>query len=117
MARQIFDRFTQLGRSSLKSYQTRLIAESKKKTDKADTKVLADLLRGGYIVTCYVPDSKIIEDRQLVRHRAKIARQRSLFKNMIHGILLQNAIKTEGAPFTQRYIQHLRKLGNWRIDE
>ena len=32
-------------------YQTRLIAESKKKIDKVDAKILADMLRTGY---CYM---------------------------------------------------------------
>ena len=40
-------------------YLTKAIAASKKKTDKIDAKILADLLRGGYIATCYVPDKKI----------------------------------------------------------
>ena len=35
-------------------YKTRLIAESKKKTDKVDALILADMLRGGYIAECYV---------------------------------------------------------------
>ncbi len=38
-------------------YQTRLIAESKKKTDKADAKIFAYMLRGGYITICYVEDT------------------------------------------------------------
>ena len=38
-------------------YKTRLIAESKKKTDKVDALILADMLRGGYIAECYVPES------------------------------------------------------------
>ncbi len=33
-------------------YLTKAIAASKKKTDKIDAKILADLLRGGYIATC-----------------------------------------------------------------
>ena len=36
-------------------YKTRLIAESKK-TDKVDALILSDMLRGGYIAECYVPE-------------------------------------------------------------
>ena len=97
-------------------YQTRLIAESKKKTDKVDAKILAEMLRGGYIATCYVPDAKTVEDRQLVRHRSKLVRQRARFKNLIHAILLQNSIKIQGKPFTIRYTQQLYKLKDWKID-
>ncbi len=35
-------------------YSTRLIAESKKKTDRMDARILADMLRGEYISECYV---------------------------------------------------------------
>ena len=45
-------------------YLTKAIAASKKKTDKIDAKILADLLRGGYIARCYVPDKKIVEQCQ-----------------------------------------------------
>ena len=56
-------------------YQTRLIAESKKKTDKVDAKILAEMLRGGYIAICYVPNAEIIDNRLLARHRAKLVRK------------------------------------------
>ena len=97
-------------------YQTRLIAESKKKTDKVDAKILADMLRGGYIATCYVPNAEITEERQLVRHRAKLVREKARFKNLVHAILLQNAIKIKGVPFSSRYNQQLYALKDWRID-
>ena len=49
-------------------YKTRLIAESKKKTDKVDAFILADMLRGGYIASCYVPDFETIDNRKLARY-------------------------------------------------
>ena len=39
-------------------YLTKVIAASKKKTDKIDAKILADLLRGGYIATCLCSKQK-----------------------------------------------------------
>lgn len=36
--------------------KTKAIASAKIKTDKIDARVLADLLRGGYIAECYVPE-------------------------------------------------------------
>ena len=42
-------------------YQTKAIAASKKKTDKVDAAILADLLRGGYINRCHVPKAEIIK--------------------------------------------------------
>ena len=42
-------------------YKTKLIAESKKKTDKVDALILADMLRGGYISECYTKKEKFIQ--------------------------------------------------------
>ena len=53
---------------------TKRIAESKKKTDRVDAAVLADLLRGGYIAGCYVPDEKTVGDKQLIRYRGRIVK-------------------------------------------
>ena len=82
-----------------------------------DARVLADLLRGGYIVQCYVPDKRIMELRELVRHRDFLVRTRTKIKNKIHGILLMNGIKITEAkkPFSQKYVQKL-KLHDYRID-
>ncbi len=37
-----------------------IIAESKKKTDKVDARILADMLRGGYIAECHVPTKQAL---------------------------------------------------------
>ena len=84
-------------------YLTKAIAASHKKTDKIDAKILADLLRGGYIPACYVPNKKIVKQRQLVWYRKKLVQLRTTLKNCIHGILLQEGIKIPGATFTGIY--------------
>ena len=56
-------------------YHTKAIAASKKKTDKIDAHILADLLRGGYISECHIPDQNTIQSRQLVRYRTKTSSQ------------------------------------------
>ncbi len=97
-------------------YLTKAIAASKKKTDKIDAKILADLLRGGYIATCYVPNKKIVKHRQLVRYRKKLIQWRTSLKNSVHGILLQEGIKIPGVTFTEIYNRKLMSLGDYRID-
>jgi transposase len=97
-------------------YLTKAIAASKKKTDKIDAKILADLLRGEYIATCYVPNKKIVKHRQLVRYRKKLIQWRTALKNSIHGILLQEGIKIPGVTFTITYNRKLMSLGDYRID-
>jgi transposase len=76
------------------------------------------LLRGGgYISECYVPDKRIIELRELVRHRCALVRMRTKLKNKIHGILLMKGIKiVDHHPFSIGYIEQLKKLNNYRID-
>jgi transposase len=59
------------------SVKTRAIASAKIKTDKLDAIKLADLLRGGYIAECYVPNRRIMDLRELVRHRAALVRMRT----------------------------------------
>ena len=97
-------------------YQTKAIAASKKKTDKIDAVILADLLRGDFIAVCYVPDQDTVDSRQLVRHRYTMVKQRTRYKNLIHGILLQSGKKLKGRPFTRIYINKLKRLKDYRID-
>ena len=97
-------------------YTTRLIAQSKKKTDRVDARILADMLCGGYISACHVPDAKTVQNRQLVRHRARLVESRTRFKNMVHGILLQNGAIIDGTPYTAAWTGAARRLGDWRID-
>ena len=94
-----------------------LIAKSKKKTDKADVVVLADMHRGGYIAACYVADIKTMGERELVRHRDKTVSRRTGCKNSIHGILLQLNFRTRATRFSTPRIYQVRGLKNYRIND
>ena len=96
-------------------YKTRLIAESKKKTDKVDAFILADMLRGGYIASCYVPDFETIDNRKLARYRGTLVRNRTGLKNSIHGILLQLGFKGRGTPFSPGWLMRVRGINDYRI--
>lgn len=72
--------------------KTRAIASAKIKTDKLDAIKLADLLRGGYIAECYVPNKRIMGLRDIVRHRAALVRMRTKLKNKVHSIRLMKGI-------------------------
>ena len=98
------------------SAQTKAIAASKKKTDKVDAYILADLLRGGYIAVSHVPDKEIIESRQMVRYRHDKIEQRTQCKNVIHGILLQDAITIPGTTFSNAYTRALHWINDYRIE-
>ncbi|MDI1495266.1 MAG: transposase [Cenarchaeum symbiont of Oopsacas minuta] len=92
--------------------QTKAITASTKKTDKVDAQILADLLRGGYINKCYVPNKKTVEQRQLVRYRHKLVQART---SMIHGILLQKGIKIPGRTFSDKYVASLKAIKDKRL--
>src|SRR5215831_185575 len=80
--------------------------------------MLADLLRGGYTAECYVPN-KIMELRELVRHRIVLVRMRTKLKNSIHGIMLMKGIQLSNtctSTFTLEYIDELKKLNDYRIN-
>lgn len=96
--------------------KTKAIASAKIKTDKIDAKILANLLRGGYIAECYVPDDRIMQLRELVRYRADLVKGRTRVKNRIHSILLMNGITIDGEPFTKDFVAKLKELDDYRIN-
>lgn len=71
-----------------------LIATSKKKTDRHDAKVLADLLRSNMLPLSYAPPGFIRENRQLTRHRADMGKLQGNIKNKIHAILIRHGISS-----------------------
>ena len=97
-------------------YLTRLIAKSKKKTDRFDAHALADLLRGVYIHASYISPPKTVEEKRAIRFRTGMVQARTKINNMIHGILPQESIKIPGRTFTPAFNRALRGLEDWRID-
>jgi len=98
--------------------KTRAIASAKIKTDKLDAVKLANLLRGGYIAECYVPNTRIMDLRELVRHRAALVRMRTKLKNKIHSIVLMKGIQISSKhySFTHLYNEELKALNDYRIN-
>ncbi|MCK4347922.1 MAG: IS110 family transposase [Thermoplasmatales archaeon] len=70
-----------------------LISKSKKKTDPNDSRLLADLLRLGYLPESYVPNDEIENLRKLVRYRRSLGEKKTVVKNQVHAILMRNGIK------------------------
>ena len=81
---------------------------------------LANLLRGGYVAECYVPDGRIMDLRELVRHRATLVRMRTKLKNKIHSVVLMKGIQISSSgkhcPFTHLYNEELKALNDYRIN-
>ena len=61
--------------------------EKKQKTDKRDAHKLAKGLRSGMLEAIHVPDRELLEQRSLVRHRARQVKDMTRIKNRIKGYL------------------------------
>jgi transposase len=90
--------------------KTKAIASTKLKTDKVDALMLANLLRGGYIAESYVPSRRVMGLRGFVRYRANLVRMRGSVKNRVQAYLLMNNIKIDYSPFTEDFLEELRKV-------
>ncbi len=73
----------------------RAIASSRKKTDKHDAKILADLLRTNLLPTAYAAPWDVRVKRQITRHRLSFVNMQIELKNKIHAILLRHGINVE----------------------
>jgi len=65
----------------------------KKKTDKVDAKILADLLRTKYLPEVWIPDEQTLRFRDLTRHKSNLTRLRTQIQGKIKGYLLRNGKK------------------------
>ena len=88
-----------------------LIARSRKKTDKHDAEVLANLVRSNMLPLSYAPSKEIRQQRRLTRYRASLSRIQNTIKNRIHAILTREGISNPFSDlFTQQGIDFLRTL-------
>lgn len=63
------------------------------KTDKIDSKVLAELLRAGLLKGVYIPSQEVHEDRNLLRVRSQLVRSQTAIKSRIKAYLAFYGIK------------------------
>jgi transposase len=69
-------------------------AKKHAKTDKIDSRVLAELLRMDHLPESYVPVGEMRDLRIEVRHRASLVRIRTQVKNKVHALLTQEGVQT-----------------------
>ena len=62
-------------------YKLKAISTSVAKTDKLDSRILADLARLNYLPESYAAPLKIRELREIVRYREYLVRQKTRYKN------------------------------------
>lgn len=89
--------------------KTRAIAEATIKTDKVDARTLAHLLRTDLVAQCYIAPLVMRDNRQLLRHRTSLVRDRTTVINRIHSLLDKYDISTDN----RGYDMHSQKSITW----
>ena len=72
-----------------------------KKTDKVDSKILADLSRVNYLPEVYIPSDEICELRDLTRHKMNFTRFKVRIQNKIKSCLSRNGISYKDELWTK----------------
>jgi len=78
----------------------KVISKSVKKTDKEDAKVIAEHLSKDMLPEVRVPNKEQRELNSLIQTRDQLVKTRSRLKNKIHGILMENGLKSEREMFS-----------------
>jgi transposase len=78
-----------------------------KKTDAEDARGLAMLLRNGTLPEVWIPPAKLRDQREMLRLRMFLSRQRTRVKNRIHGALARYQVQLDGDPYSSRWRQQL----------
>jgi transposase len=121
----IYDRLVQLANCEVavaNPSNVNLIARSKLKHDRADAKVLGELLRTNFLPLSYLPDEKKREQRFLVSDRVKYGLRRAELKGSIRWLLKRKGITEEKKIFSiEGRTKLLRELSlrelDMRLDE
>jgi len=98
--------------------KTRYIAEARIKSDRVDSRAIAELVRLDALPQSYMPPPDIAVLREKVRRRAFLVRQRAKLMTKIRSVLAYEGIKPpEGCGlFTRKGVDWLRSLGLEPID-
>jgi transposase len=78
------------------------------KTDWSDARVLADLLRVGYLPHVWLPPASLRQLRTVVRHRQQLAQQRRTAKQRVTSLLRAHRITFSGSRWTKLWIKAVR---------
>jgi len=98
--------------------KTRYIAEARIKTDRVDSRALAQLLRLNSLPESYVPPPYVAELREKVCRRAFLVRQQTKLKVKIRSTLTYKRVKPPKGYglYTRKGVEWLRSLGLEPVD-
>jgi transposase len=87
----------------------RQVSDSKQKHDRADAKVLGNLLRTNYLKRSHMAEAEIREKRFLINDRVKYGLRRSELRGSIRWLLKRRGIEIEHDPFSMEGRRELRE--------
>ncbi|MEM0348952.1 MAG: transposase [Candidatus Caldarchaeum sp.] len=87
---------------------TRLIAENRLKSDRSDSRSLAELARLGALPRSYIPEGDVARVRELVRRRAFLVRIRTRLRNRIIATLALEGVDVPRVSVRISIFTHLR---------
>jgi transposase len=92
--------------------KTRYIAEAKIKSDRVDSKAIAELVRLDALPLAYFPTGEIAKLREKVRRRAFLVRERVKLRVKVKSVLTYEGLKwpTEHGLFTKKGVEWLHGL-------
>lgn len=90
--------------------RTKLIAQSRRKSDKVDALVLAQLFAAGFLPGVWEPDAATRERREVSSRRAALVQDRTALKNRLHAVLAQRLIAFEGKLFGKAGLVFLKAV-------
>lgn len=78
------------------SYELKAFAKRNKKTDKIDAKLIADILRKGYLPTVYITDKKTRQLKERLHYRMNLVKDRSRIIFRLKALLDRLGYKANG---------------------
>jgi transposase len=88
----------------------RAMVVRKTKTDRRDAQHLLDLLKHERFPTVWMPDPTTRDLRALIAHRVRLVRMRTMVKNGLHAIALNQRVALGPSLWTKRGLAQLRAL-------
>ena len=88
----------------------RAMVVRKTKTDRRDARHLLDLLQHDRFPAVWIPDPDTRDRRALIKHRVRLVRMRTMVKNGLQTIALNQRLALHSALWTQRGLTQLKAL-------
>jgi len=104
-------------------WKPRAIASARIKHDQLDSRVLAELLRTGFLAEAWIAPPEVRAERQLLRHRARSVQWATRAKNGVHGVVNRQGIRPpleslfgpKGRAFLAEL--ELAAMDRWEVDD